>query len=103
MLPSGMKDFTKACASQDQEADGRHSERIKRPQAVSCFRRMARRWLRLVNAPFEPRSFRFAERIAKAGEFLARQEALTPVFGIALDRLGGVAGGHHFVTPRRPI
>jgi hypothetical protein len=57
-LPSGMKDFTKAGAGQDQLGELRlNREGIQRPQPR----------LRPVNAPFEPRSFRLAERHRQGG------------------------------------
>jgi len=80
-----VKDFPKSRAGQDQEADGGDRERVQRPQSAFWLGRAVRFGLRFIDRPFEARRLSKSQGVTEPREFVARQETLAGIFGIAFD------------------
>ncbi len=103
MLPLGVQNFTKACARQDQEPDGGNGVWIERHPALVSLWRVLGAGLRFVNLVRQANGFAFPERVTKAGKLFAAKEALTAMFAIALNCLGGIIAKCDFTTLGGPI
>jgi len=87
MLPLGVQNLSKAAAGQDQEADGRHRERIKLRPSLGGFWRVLRFGIRLADVVRQADSLAFRKRRPEPRQRVSRQEPFAALLTIFLQAL----------------